>query len=301
MDTTSSAPPPSMAPPPAARPAGPPPPQPPNRKELDSKRVLARLLDACVAGAPGIVFALGVGRSLSVFLISLTLTYFFICEALWGQTLGKRVLGLRVLMRDGRPATASAVSARTVLRLIDDGPLGLVVMLLSGRRRQRLGDLLGGTIVARSMPGLPHAPLSPLMIVYPIAWAIGAMAIVLVPQPEADYLARVDQVCRQRRAEYAATPRDQITVDVMVRWIHADHQAISSLEAPSGTEELRNQVLALSRTMVTTVDQAVAHTKASPDPATTWRREVAEIQAREQQVDLRYAQLGLEACAGQSA
>jgi len=38
--------------------------------------------------------ALGVGRSLSVsvFLVSLSLTYFFICEALWGQTLGKRLL-----------------------------------------------------------------------------------------------------------------------------------------------------------------------------------------------------------------
>jgi uncharacterized RDD family membrane protein YckC len=301
MDTTFSAPPPGVAPPSAARPAGPPPPQPPNRKELDSKRVLARLLDGLVAGAPAIVIALGVGRSLSVFLVSLSLTYFFICEALWGQTLGKRLLGLRVLMRDGRPATASAVSARTVLRLIDDGPLGLVVMILSGRRRQRLGDLLGGTIVARATPGVPHAELSPLMIVYPIAWAIGAMALVLVPQPERDYLARVDQVCQQRRETYAATPREQITVPVMVRWVHADHQAIASLQAPSGAEDLRNQVLALSRTMVTTIDQAVARAGASPDPAAAFGREVAEIQAREQQVDARYAELGLKACAGQRA
>jgi uncharacterized RDD family membrane protein YckC len=301
MDTTFSAPPPGVAPPSAARPAGPPPPQPPNRKELDSKRVLARLLDGLVAGAPAIVIALGVGRSLSVFLVSLSLTYFFICEALWGQTLGKRLLGLRVLMRDGRPATASAVSARTVLRLIDDGPLGLVVMILSGRRRQRLGDLLGGTIVARATTGLPHAELSPLMIVYPIAWAIGAMALVLVPQPENDYLARVDQVCQQRREAFAATPRDQITVPVMVRWVHADHQAIVSLETPSGAEDVRNQVLALSRTMVTTIDQAVARAKASPDPATAFQREVVEIQAREFEVDRQYAQLGLKACAGQPA
>ena len=300
MDTTFSAPPPGAPPQLTARPAGPPPPQPPNRKELDSKRVLARLLDGLVAGAPAIVIALGVGRSLSVFLVSLSLTYFFICEALWGQTLGKRLLGLRVLMRDGRPATASAVSARTVLRLIDDGPLGLVVMILSGRR-QRLGDLLGGTIVARATPGLPHAELSPLMIVYPIAWAIGAMALVLVPQPENDYLARVDQVCQQRREAFAATPRDQITVPVMVRWVHADHQAIASLETPSGAEDVRNQVLALSRTMVTTIDGAVARAKASPDPATAFQREVVEIQAREQQVDLRYVELGLKACAGQPA
>ena len=230
-----------------------------------------------MAGAPAIVVALGVGRSLSVFLVSLSLTYFFICEALWGQTLGKRLLGLRVLMRDGRPATASAVSARTVLRLIDDGPLGLVVMILSGRRRQRLGDLLGGTIVARATPGLPHARALP-------------------PTSPAS-----TEVCQQRREAFAATPRDQITVPVMVRWVHADHQAIASLETPSGAEDVRNQVLALSRTMVTTIDQAVARAKASPDPATAFQREVAEIQAREQQVDLRYAELGLKACAGQPA
>src|SRR4051794_7592785 len=266
MDTTYSAPPPGAAPPLTARPSGPAPPQPANRKELDSERVLARLVDGLVAGAPAIVVALGVGRSLSVFLVSLSLTYFFICEALWGQTLGKRLVGLRVLMRDGRPATASAVSARTVLRLIEDGPIGLVVMILSGRRRQRLGDLLGGTIVARATPRLPPAPLSPLMIVYPVAWAIGAIALVVVPRPEADYLARVDQVCQQRREAYAATPRDQVTIPLMVRWVHADHAAIASLEAPSGTQDLRNQILALDGTMVSVVDQAVARAQASPDP-----------------------------------
>ena len=176
------------------------------------------------------------------------------------------------------------------------------MVLLGPAAASGIGDLLGGTIVARATPGLPHAPLSPLMIVYPIAWAIGAMALVLVPQPENDYLARVDQVCQQRREAFAATPRDQITVPVMVRWVHADHQAIASLEAPSGGHEsVRRQVLALSRTMVTTIDQAVARAKASPDPATAFQREVAEIQAREQQVDLRYAELGLKACAGRPA
>lgn len=92
-------------------------------------------------------------------------------------------MGLRVLVRDGRAAGASPISARTVLRLIDDGPIGLVVMVASGRRRQRIGDLLGGTIVARDTPGLPPAPLSPMILVYPVAWAIGAIALA-IPAPE---------------------------------------------------------------------------------------------------------------------
>ena len=108
-------------------------------------------------------------------------------------------------------------------------------------------------------------------------------------------------MCQQRREAYAATPRDQITIPVMVRWVHADHQAIASLEAPPEVTELRRQVLALSGTMVTTIDQAVARAKASPDPATAFQREVTEIQAREFQVDRQYAELGLKACAGQPA
>jgi hypothetical protein len=53
--------------------------------------------------------------------------------------------------------------------------------------------------------------------------------------------------------------------------------------------------------MVTTIDQAVARAKASPDPAMAFQREVSEIQAREFEVDRQYAQLGLKTCAGQPA
>jgi hypothetical protein len=70
--------------------------------------------------------------------------------------------------------------------------------------------------------------------------------------------------------------------------------------APEVTE-LRRQVLALSGTMVTTIDRAVARAKASPDPAMAFQREVSEIQAREFEVDRQYAELGLEACAGRPA
>ena len=301
MDTTFSAPPPSAAPPPPARPAGPSPPQPANRKELDSKRVLARLVDGLAAGAPAIVFALGVGRSLQIFLVSLTLAYFFVCEALWGQTIGKRLLGLRVLMRDGRPATASAVSARTVFRLIDDGPVGLVVMLLTGKRRQRIGDLVGGTIVARAVPGTPHAALSPMLLVYPVAWSIGAIALALSTQPHDNYLAAVDQVCRHRRETFAATPPGEVTIARMVDWVHADHRAIGALKTPSGAEQLRKEILAVNAEMVEAVDQAVARAGAQANPAEAFAREVPGIQAREQQMDARYAELGLEACAGQTA
>src|SRR5215210_3301754 len=243
MDSTVSIPPPGapLAPPPA--PAGPPLPQPANRRELDGRRVGARLIDALVAGAPVLFVALGVGRTMQIFLVSWTLAYFFLCESLWGQTLGKRAMGLRVLMRDGRPAGASAISARTVLRLIDDGPIGLVVMVASGGRRQRIGDLLAGTVVARAMPGTPQAPLSPMMLVYPVAWSIGAIALALVPQAGADYKAAVDGICASRNAAIAATPPQGRDIRVMARWAREDRARVAALPAPEGLEGLRAEIL----------------------------------------------------------
>ncbi|KAG1243053.1 hypothetical protein G6F65_022663 [Rhizopus arrhizus] len=42
--------------------------------------------------------------------------YPIVCEALWGRTLGKRALGLRVLSRDGAPVGWMASITRNLLR-----------------------------------------------------------------------------------------------------------------------------------------------------------------------------------------
>ncbi len=125
--------------------------------KYDSRRAIARAVDGVFVGAPFLIPVLGLGFALSVAIVAISLLYFFVCEALWGRTLGKRLLGLRVLMRDGGPATAKAVALRTSTRIVEDGPIGLAVFLASGKRRGRFGDLLGDTIVARPAPGLPHA------------------------------------------------------------------------------------------------------------------------------------------------
>jgi uncharacterized RDD family membrane protein YckC len=75
----------------------------------------------------------------------LALAYYYIPEALSGQTPGKRLLSLRVTGTDGRKPSPAAIVARTVLRIVDFLPafylFGLVVILCSGQRRQRIGDL----------------------------------------------------------------------------------------------------------------------------------------------------------------
>jgi uncharacterized RDD family membrane protein YckC len=82
--------------------------------------------------------------------LAVVLLYYFVLEAATGQTLGKRLLGLRVTSRDGTRPSAAAIAARTLLRLVDWLPLlylaGFITVLATGReRRQRLGDLAART------------------------------------------------------------------------------------------------------------------------------------------------------------
>lgn len=86
----------------------------------------------------------------------LALDYFFICEALHGRTVGKRSMGLSVQSTAGGPAGVHRVAARNLLRPIDALPffylLGALTALISGRRRRRIGDLVGGTVVVHEEP-----------------------------------------------------------------------------------------------------------------------------------------------------
>lgn len=75
-------------------------------------------------------------------------------EAAWhGQTIGKRMLGLRVMDAHGLPLTVSQVLARNLMRAVDGLPVaylaGISACILS-RRVQRLGDQVAGTVVVRA-------------------------------------------------------------------------------------------------------------------------------------------------------
>lgn len=65
-----------------------------------------------------------------------------------GQTLGKRVMSLRVIGPDGRPPNAGRAIARSLYGLLDLLPLGAGYwMSLTDRDRRSLGDRLSGTRV----------------------------------------------------------------------------------------------------------------------------------------------------------
>jgi uncharacterized RDD family membrane protein YckC len=85
---------------------------------------------------------------------TVTWAYFVLYEWLGnGQTLGKRIFGLRVIADDGAPATFTAVLVRNLVRVIDFLPgfygIGLLAIVISPKS-QRLGDLAAGTYVVRA-------------------------------------------------------------------------------------------------------------------------------------------------------
>jgi len=82
-----------------------------------------------------------------------TIGYFILLEMLWrGQTIGKRMLGLRVQDMHGLKLQPPQLVLRNLLRFVDSLPvlyfLGGSFALLN-KRSQRLGDIAAGTVVVR--------------------------------------------------------------------------------------------------------------------------------------------------------
>jgi uncharacterized RDD family membrane protein YckC len=131
-------------------------------------RAIAAVLDALVSG-----FLLGIPLTIAleekttapdgtsvwemhsttfVIWVVLTLFYFILFETLFGATIGKLVLALRVRYSDGSPIGLGAAFWRNLLRLVDCFPYFLPYLLgalfiWGGNERQRLGDMVAGTIV----------------------------------------------------------------------------------------------------------------------------------------------------------
>lgn len=80
--------------------------------------------------------------------IAIALVYVWVAEAALGTTIGKLALGLQVFAVRGGPVGLGRAFVRSLLRPVDALLIGGLLALLPSHRR--LGDLGGGTIVARS-------------------------------------------------------------------------------------------------------------------------------------------------------
>ncbi|WP_164668688.1 RDD family protein [Virgibacillus doumboii] len=83
--------------------------------------------------------------------------YFFVCEYFFGgKTLGKKLLGIRVIQENGHSITLLSSLIRNLLRIIDMLPTGYfvgIIMVFFHSRHKRLGDIVAGTIVVHERRG----------------------------------------------------------------------------------------------------------------------------------------------------
>jgi uncharacterized RDD family membrane protein YckC len=85
------------------------------------------------------------GAILLLFLLIWPL-YYFIFEAIWGATPGKMLSLLRVIRKDGGKIHWWQAAIRALVSIIEYNPLGAIV-IWSTPLKQRIGDLLAGTLV----------------------------------------------------------------------------------------------------------------------------------------------------------
>lgn len=113
---------------------------------------MASILSACV-GLLGLISA-DVAMALYVLIyFVISIGYYILLEMVWrGQTLGKRMMSLRVIDANGLKLKPSQFVLRNLLRFVDSLPvlyfLGGFCAIVSPRS-QRLGDLAAGTVVVR--------------------------------------------------------------------------------------------------------------------------------------------------------
>jgi uncharacterized RDD family membrane protein YckC len=130
-------------------------------------------------------------------------------QLLGGQTPGKRLLGLRVVARDGTDVGPLASIVRNLLRVIDMVPatygVGVAAMLLSPRA-QRLGDMAAGTLVVRERSGRMEASQADRF--WPEGFTADEVALV-------EHYFRVEPTLQDDARERIAS--------LVLRWIEKEH------------------------------------------------------------------------------
>lgn len=172
-------------------------------------RAAAWLLDffirlaAVTAGALLLGFLGDTGQGIYLlFLFAVYWMYPVLFEVLrGGQTIGKQVIGIKVIHQNGTPVTWVASLVRNLLRTVDMLPfcygIGLVASLLD-RQGRRLGDAVAGTLVVHVVDEALTAPAPPAPVVLPDC--------VLTPDEKGAIVAfaeRAAQLTNERQAELA--------------------------------------------------------------------------------------------------
>ncbi len=129
-------------------------------------RIIGRILDLLVQGAYliAMVFIFGFGNSrgfsgvrpwLMVLFIGFPLVFYDLLSEILlnGQSLGKKVMGIKVISLDGQQASFRQYLIRWLFRIVDfsfSGNLVALIMVAVSEKKQRLGDFVAGTVLVKT-------------------------------------------------------------------------------------------------------------------------------------------------------
>lgn len=269
-----------------------------SRRRLDSRRLGAWLIDGMLVGVLTIPLVLRYGRGLGteVLAAALLLAYYFLFDVTTGQTVGKRVTGLRAVMADGSPLTERAASGRSVLLLVDATLIGLVVYMLSGGRRRRIGDYAAGTIVCEvRRVGTFRRSFRLGDAGYPLAWVVTGLVVFgfsATGHMPWSYRVRADRICAKGNA-FLERNRQRLSFADAVIVSRQEEAILAGMRPPANWRERHRELL----TRLHAENEAAALVLATRDSAQAQQR-LSALQSLAAADNATLSQLGYRDCAG---
>lgn len=283
-----------------------------DRRPFDRRRRRARTIDSLLL-AP-FAFALvhfvdGLTVAAGLMVLAIDMSYFFVMESLKGQTVGKKFAKLRVVHPDGTAPKASKIALRTITRPLDYTIVGLLTVLASGKKRQRIGDKLAGTIVRDDNRMFTPAPESPLLVALPVLWIGAALAAMIVLKPmdpmlaarsDHPYMAKIDKICEKRvRQEKALASSGELNlISARVLYRQEERKIAKLPTAPADVKADVREVRAHHRRLNVALDRMMRDIRRAPgDPTPVAEQHRPAVESLIATANQRFESLGLPYCA----
>jgi hypothetical protein len=247
--------------------------------------------------APVEVIAYHYEWGVQVLATAFALVYFHLSDTTSGQTIGKSLFKLRTVTLDGGIVGGRQAAARTVLRLIDHTIVGFLVMVCTGERRQRLGDLAARTCVVDAREVVVSRPFDRSMLAYPLAWLAPALLVftlTVMGRFPGSYRVVADTVCEEADARVPNVPDPQGLLEL----IRTETAALEAIDAPPHWRDRHAVLVTEYESMTFRLEQALVRTVRSRSPQKRWRREWLRLVHQAESANRRLATLGYEGCAG---
>ena len=123
------------------------------------KRLVALLIDGVLLQLVTVLITrlmissnpeVGINPLAFVLIFAINIGYYVVLEKIQGATLGKQVMGIKVVKTDGSPLDWTAALIRNLLRIVDALPVAYIVGIIlinNSPIKQRFGDRIANTVV----------------------------------------------------------------------------------------------------------------------------------------------------------